>query len=710
MRYAPEKAQPYIFNQILQLFKAAVILMLLQMAARFIFIGLFTELVLLKKNLGLTFSALVLGWRYDAIPVAYLIAPSFLVTCSGFLFPREIWLRAITWFNRIWLSIGFIILLFFVVADLGFYSHFQEHINVLFFGLWEDDTQALLISINKNYRLWLWLPLMLFSTLAAVGLFFHFFRKERIDLYYAKPLPREELGMVFAAGVVVIAFFARGNFTRLPLSIEDAHISEIEDINELSVNGVIAFNRALRIRREFGNESVQYLAAQGYSSTDAAVSDLLALRGEVPKAAGLLGLKKTTPVNPAAEALKPHVVVFVMESFGSYWWPYKDKLPFLDAFGPHTTEDTLFLNFFSSENGTIGSVVSLATNIPVRPGARFLSEGEYMRTPLLSSAHLPYKRAGYTTRFVYGGKLGWRQLGSYLQEQGWDVLEGADQIKEKRPLYGKVKPADLGNEWGLFDEHVFNHVKAELAEATTPQVFFVLSTTFHPPFETPSHFKHNNLARLDPELRKLFNKPESEVLLRLKTLQYTNRTLGNFLTDVKTGPLKEKTVVAVTGDHSFWIGKDEGRPGLARKFGVPFYLYLPKALRPEAVDTTKWGSHIDIWPTLYHRTLSNADYWAFGADMFTMPNAALNSGGIVAGAAGAVVNGSMMCWGEAKMLVACESDPAKEILRNYQRALIGLTDEFLRAHKDGGMTLIDRPADVSSGPPLPPSPLLLRRE
>lgn len=689
MRYAPEKAQPYLFHQIIQLGKAVVLLMLFLMACRLMFIGLFTELVVLKKNLGLTFEAMFLGMRYDLIPIAYLVSVPYLLVFTGFIFPREGWLRGIANFNRVWLSLGFLLLLAIAVCDLGFYSHFQDHINVLFFGLWEDDTMALLTSINKNYRLWLWLPMLSLLSILYIWGFFHLFRRERIDLFYARPIPREELGLVFVAGLVILVFLGRGNFTRLPLSIEDAYISDIESLNELSVNGVIALNRAMRVRREFGKENVRHLHAQGYQSPGAAAADVLIYRGMSPESAQALGveaLRARTPENTAVAALHPHVVVFMMESFGSFWWPQQEQIPFLDAFATHVKEDTLFLNFLSSENGTIGSFVAIASGLPLRPGARFLSEGEYLRTPLASDAHLPYKKAGYTTRFLYGGKLGWRQLGAYLQNQGWDVLEGADQLKEVMDLESKIKPVDLGNEWGLYDEYLFQHVQEELAKATTPQFFLVLSTSNHPPYETPSTFKPTGLQKLSPEMQRLMGRSPDDVLKRFRTLQYANRKLGEFMTSIKSSALKDNTVVAVTGDHSFWVGKDEGRPGLVRKYGVPFYLYLPKSLRPAQWDPTRWGSHVDIMPTLYNRTLSSAEYWAFGVDLFSTPGAAVNAFGIVAGTAGAVMGGNSYCWkGDPSehWLQGCPSDPQKEILRNYQRGIIGLTDEFLREHVTG---------------------------
>lgn len=685
MRYAPEKAQPYLFHQLSQLFKVTLLFAFLMMVSRFVFIGLFTELVVLKKNLALTAEALFLGFRYDMVALAYVMAIPYLLTCTGFLFTREGWLRLIPRFHRAWLFGSFFLLLALAICDLGFYSHFQEHINILFFGLWEDDTAALVTTIYKNYNVWFWGPVILLGFGLVWWLLGRIFARERIDLFYSRPMQKEEVGLITLSGVVVIAFFARGNFTRLPLSIEDAHISDIESINELSVNGVIALNRAMRVRRNFGTGNVRYLDTQGYANRSTAIADVLSYRGEAPEAdkpMGLSSLLKVTPENPELEALRPHVVVFLMESFGSYWWPVEKELPFLDSLRAHTEEDFLFLNFLSSENGTIGSTVALSSNLPLRPGARFLSEGEYMRTPLASGAHLPYKRAGYTTRFLYGGKLGWRQLGSYLQAQGWDRLEGAEQLKEQMDL-SSVKPENLGNEWGLFDEHLFNYVKSELGKATTPQVFFVLTTSNHPPYEVPKTFKATGLETMPAELQKLFIKSPDESLRRLRTLQYANRQLGDFMTSLKAGPLKDKLVVAATGDHSFWIGKDEGRNGLIRKYGVPLYIYLPQTLRPAEWDKERWGSHVDIWPTLYHKSLSKAEYWAFGADMFGARGAALNAYGIAAGSEGAIISGAPHCWEADRWVKPCEETPGLKQLKNFERAQIGLTDEFLRANAAG---------------------------
>lgn len=82
-----------------------------------------------------------------------------------------------------------------------------------------------------------------------------------------------------------------------------------------------------------------------------------------------------------------------------------------------------------------------------------------MRTTLTSSGAIPFNRAGYDTHFVYGGKLGWRDLGQYLKAQNFTNLHGADEIKAQMPELNKIEARDLGNEWGIFDEYLYSFIE-----------------------------------------------------------------------------------------------------------------------------------------------------------------------------------------------------------------------------------------------------------
>jgi len=279
-------------------------------------------------------------------------------------------------------------------------------------------------------------------------------------------------------GVVSLAFMARGNFTRLPLSVEDAHISSNDFINEVSLNGVLTLNRAMKIRKVFGKKNVNYLHRYSFKSWQDAFHSAYPTRDV--KDSLLQSLKTKTSVKLEIENKPAHVVLVVMESFGSYWIKdQSDQFNVLGSLKEHYESDILFENFLPAENGTIGSIVSVATSQVIRPGARFLSESEFMKVPLQIAGHLPYKEAGYNTHFAYGGKLGWRDLGKYLKVQGYDSLWGADEIKEAMPELNNIGSRDLGNEWGIFDEYLYSFIEEQLRTATRPQFFLVLTTSNH---------------------------------------------------------------------------------------------------------------------------------------------------------------------------------------------------------------------------------------
>jgi phosphoglycerol transferase MdoB-like AlkP superfamily enzyme len=372
-----------------------------------------------------------------------------------------------------------------------------------------------------------------------------------------------------------------------------------------------------------------------------------------------------------------------MESFGSYWnHKHSSKFNLLGSLEDHFAQGLLFKNFLPAENGTIGSVVSIATSQVIRPGARFLSESEFMRTPLQSAGHLPYKEAGYETHFVYGGKLGWRDLGRYLSTQKYDNLWGADEIKEAMPELNNISSEDLGNEWGIFDEYLYAFIEEQLRISTKPQFFLVLTTTNHPPFEYPSTYNPLKID-LTTEFLSQLTISLDMAKKRFTGLQYANQKMGDFLTRIKNSGLKNKTVVALTGDHSYWVAKGVGLEEEFKRYAVPFFISLPERLRPKQSNLNNFGSHEDIFPTLYHLTLSEAKYIKLGESLISEEGLAINSSGVAASSEGVWHHDTGWLWNEAKPGELKASEDKSKLARNKQKmeALIALTDLYLKEEK-----------------------------
>jgi phosphoglycerol transferase MdoB-like AlkP superfamily enzyme len=625
-------------------------------------------------------TAFLLGFRYDLMPLAYVNALPFLLFNLGYFLPGKLSIRFIRFVTVLTTCFGYVLIGWLYIFDYGFYSYFQDHINILFFGFFEDDTLALLISISKNYNLYIWGTLLIFLHYGLYKIIQFLFSPFDFDLK-AKPFT-SKIPLAFFSGLIFLSFAARGNFTRLPLSIEDAYFSDNQFINKVALNGALSFNRALKIRKTYGKDNFDYLKSYGFQDWKQAYQ---AYTGRVPEKNGLKeALVTRSKANPLTKKYPPHVILVVMESFGSFWNDKNSvKFNILGDLKHHFEEGVLFKNFLPSENGTIGSIVSITTSQVIRPGSRFLSESEYMSTKLHSSGHLPFRKSGYETHFVYGGKLGWRDLGKFLTVQEFQKVWGADEIREAMPELNNFSDDDLGNEWGIFDEYLYAFIDEQLRTATRPQFFLVLTTSNHPPFEYPSSYQPLPLE-LSAEILGQVTVSEELARKRFLGLQYANQKMADFLSKIKTSSLHENTIVALTGDHSYWIAKGVGVEQEFRRYAVPFFLKIPEKLRPPKIDLKNFGSHEDIYPTLVNLALSDVEYVKLGNDLLNEEGDALNSTGLVANQSGAWHNNRFWRWRDLdrQILEPIEESPELELLKRRGHGLIGLTDAFLKSEKN----------------------------
>lgn len=670
----------YYWRWLKSLFYLFLIFIILTTSARLFFVLYFGSFSTLMSHLPEMKKAFFLGLRFDLIPLAYVNAVPFILLNLGYFLPGKKVIKALRFLIISFLFAGYLLIAWSYVFDYGFYSYFQEHLNILFFGFFEDDTKALLISIHKNYNLFIVLTVVFICHFILFKLIKLLFSPFDFDLKVRKkPLA---ISFTFMIGLTLIAFLGRGNFTRLPLSIEDAHISENEFINETALNGLLTLNRAIKIRKTYGKDNYNYLDKYGFLSWEEAFK---VLNNQPPKNADLISsLTVKTPQRPFLKDNPPHVVLVVMESFGSYWNEFdSEEFQILGGLKNHFREDILFKNFLPAENGTIGSIVSVATSQVIRPGARFLSESEYMKTKLSSSGHLPFKESGYETHFVYGGKLGWRDLGKYLTIQKYDRLWGADEIKEAIPELSNIRDEDLGNEWGIYDEYIYSFIDEQIRTATKPQLFLVLTTSNHPPFEYPSTYQPSPI-KIDKEFLEKVTIDETLVRKRLIGLQYANQKASEFISKIKSSALGDKTIVAITGDHSFWIAKGVGQDLEFKRYAVPFYLSIPAKYKRGEVNLNKFGSHEDIFPTLYNLALSDQSYIKLGEDMLSENSVAINSSGLVANEWGAYHHDKFWKWSDKgkQVLEVTEETPELLELRKKSQAQISLTDLYLKSEKN----------------------------
>ena len=252
----------YYWRWLKNLFFLYCVSILFLSLARVFFALNFGEIPTLLSHLPDLKKAMFLGFRFDLMPVSYITFVPFLLLNIGYFLPGKLPIKVIRFINLSFLVFGNYLLVWLLIFDYGFYSYFQDHLNVLFFGFFEDDTTALLISIYKNYNVILWailLGIVHFAIYRFIRFLFSPFDFDIKAKTFSLKMP-----LTFISGLFLLSFFGRGNFSRLPLSIEDAHISRNEFINEISLNGALTLNRALKIRKTFGKDNFNYLEKYGF--------------------------------------------------------------------------------------------------------------------------------------------------------------------------------------------------------------------------------------------------------------------------------------------------------------------------------------------------------------------------------------------------------------------------------------------------------------
>lgn len=630
-----------------------------------------------RDNPGDLGRALLMGFRFDTVAVCYVLVIPVLSYLLWLCFPGRLTARILVWFERFYFVFAISVVCAITLVDLGYYSYFQDHLNVLVFGFFEDDTMALIRTFRKNYPFFTILTAAFIFVLALASGSVRIFRLRNFINRNAEPQKFFSFKVILLWVLIIplIGVGARGSFGLFPLHEIDAAVSPDPFLNYIAYSGIHGLHRAVKVRQEHNqvwNTNGKYY---GYGRWQEAASDLFEIPVEKLPNDPIELLAKTTPKNEWAEKTRPHVVVIMMESWGGYWLTWQSpEFNVLGELEQAFKTDNVLMNFVPSMTATIGSLSALMVSAPHRPEGNFLTESRYMQVPFRFAPAKHFKQAGYKTRFIYGGGIGWRTVDRFAKIQSFDTIEGDFAIESR---YGKIEKHD----WGIFDEDVFRYIEDTLKEATEPQFIFVMTTTNHPPYQVPTNYQALPLTTPKDLAPQLVSDAQLSAE-RFRVYQYSNRMLGQMIARVRASPLGEKTIIAATGDHGFLL-KNFGEDELLQKWQTPFYLYVPQA-GFRKIDPATFGSHIDIFPTLYDFALSDFKHYSWGQSLIepSAEHRAFHYSRLAFNADGAIVaerpNPTYFVWDQKFTKLKRTDTPPDQlkVLEKRYRAMMGLTDYF----------------------------------
>ncbi|MGM8931934.1 LTA synthase family protein [Salinicola halophyticus] len=619
-----------------------------------------------------------MGLRFDAKIMATLLGPWLLVATALLPLPRVI----IASWRRLWLVWAIVIMVLVNLLALinhFYFSFYQGPINSLIFGLFEDDTRAVLQTIWSDYP---FIPLVIAligMTGTQIVLMRHGHRRSRRGLGWRR------MGLLAVVSIVALVGLGRGSLGAFPLREMHMAVSSNAFVNDLVPSGPQAFYLALGEREvsQIDDDPRSGLKRYGFATPMEAAAALGWSGAETPQAVSE-HMSDKTPAVTAAERRPPHVVVSLMESWGRPPLDFDDpeRNDLLGRLRPWLEKKAdYFPHALSSGNGTHPSLEGLLFDTPITP----LTQGRYGYRQYSTSAVAPYEHAGYHTVFLTSGSAHWRNLDGALKRQGFDEVLGENAIRERFP-------EAQGSTWGLFDEWMFRYGEALLKEADAKGekvLLVMLSITNHPPYEIPESYETGPLdvSSLGDALA-VSSELGSSIL---ETYQYANDSVGGFLDDLEAAGLMDHTLFAATGDHNTRsLMSYPDAENLFDQFGVPILMWVPPAYRQgDEAQIDDWTSHRDIFPTLWAHSLSESRIPWVGRDLYTpmASPAALTFNyqdggeGVMVSEAGAVTNladPTYYRWSNGLLeSEAAPSDALREQARRAQ-ARVGLEDWRIR--------------------------------
>ena len=550
--------------------------------------------------------AFKVGALFDIQTILYGLTPLVLMYLFSGLFAKKKREKLFQGFTRGYLLSVTAIYALILLCDQQFYSFFQNHLNVLAFGLVEDDTMAVITSMWTDHPVIRMCVAMVFIVYVSRKMLISIFEAKKQERIYSTPA-KIFLPLLLIGGIVL---GLRGSIGTFPLQIDSASVSENAFVNKVPLHGVYtlikAFGKKDNVRTK--QQPEELLKKAGFGS----LREAYAVRWQLP-ADSVPGdsvdfFFRKTKKNTFLEKNPPHVVFFMMEGMGRHYLTFdSEKLNLTGALRKHLKEDFVFYNFLPAHNGTINSLEALAFNVLEPP---ITATPQRFKT-YKSSVAYPFKQAGYSTHFISGGHITWRNLHQMLPLNYFDESYG------KSGVLKNVKNAEAGATWGVYDEYLFEDALQKLREAKEPQFIFAQSMTNHTPYELPDHYRTLPLE-LNDEIRPLFSKSDDEVIKCFEAYQYANHQLGVFMDKLKDSPMAKNTIVVATGDHNIrnLVNYDLLNDQMSKR-SVPMYIYIPKAYQQGiTVNTERYGSHKDIFPTIFNLSLSEQKYFQAGNDLF----------------------------------------------------------------------------------------------
>lgn len=563
--------------------------------------GNFEELKEVKYGI---LKAFVSGARFDISAICYGFLPLLWFWLISLFVPLRFsykFLKVYFRFSSIFLLVVLFVFLSLIIIDYFFYQFFQSHINLLFFGIFYDDTSAVLDSVWNDYPILKIIALYITTIIAFIGVN-RFVKKRIINTYQGELFSKKHYFLI----IVLPLFFVgmRGSVGEFTLRREHTNVSTNEFVNSLGYNALYSLKFANSERKD--NMIVPDVDKEIVNSGFKSIEDIHKNYTDNQNPFFDKDLMTHTDINEFLEKNPPNVIFIQMESMSNHYFELNtDEFNLIGDLKEELPNLYYFKNGLSAFNGTIQTLENFIIGTP----RTIISQSVYFDTPFSTSIAIPFKEKGYETYFQTGANLSWRNIDKMLERQQFDHLEGNNAILE-------FNPKAEGFAWGVHDGYLFDYIFNTLKQnVNKPKFIFGLTISNHTPFDVPSNYKVQPI-KMPEEIRKNIRVDEKTAYANFSCHQYAASELARLIKMIKESPYGENTIVVASGDHNirqvFEYTPEDG----FMKRSVPILFYIPEKYKPVFFDDNVIASHKDIFPTIFNLSLSDAQYSYTGDDLF----------------------------------------------------------------------------------------------
>lgn len=289
------------------------------------------------------------------------------------------------------------------------------------------------------------------------------------------------------------------------------------------------------------------------------------------------------------DADQPNIILIQVESLDAavvdYIYQGEEITPYLNEL---KSQSIYFDNFYAQKvNGSFDADLSVLTSLyPVNRSYVFrdIDMGRFDTLPKL------LKEEGYQTLAFHNNDKDFFNRAEAYPDLGFDKFYSKEDFEEK--YYPVPEERALGvNDYDFFADS--QEIIKEAAEKDDPFLAYLISLTSHTPFNFYPKEAAEDFPGVENELLRNY----------FKSINFFDKSLENFMTELNKAGILENTVVVIYSDHESEIQTEEYKSG--REFNlwrsakipyhIPFLIYHPD-LENETISRA--GTTTDIAPTI----------------------------------------------------------------------------------------------------------------